>query len=209
MQKYGYIRVSSKDQNPERQIRALQDCQIPRENMYLDKLSGKDFERPAYRRLLKRLKRGDVLVIKSIDRLGRDYGEILEQWRYITKEKGACIRVIDMPLFNTDCDRENLTGIFVSDLVLQILAYVAETERNFIRQRQAEGIVAAKEKGVKFGCSKKELPEAFMQYCMMWEQGEISIREAARALHMSHATFHRRCREVIGERSDNKNERKL
>lgn len=140
MQKYGYIRVSSKDQNPERQIRALQECQISHKNMYLDKISGKDFERPAYRKMLRRLRPGDILVIKSIDRLGRDYGEILEQWRLITKEKGAFIRVIDMPLLNTDCDRENLTGVFVSDLVLQILAYVAETERNFIRQRQAEGI---------------------------------------------------------------------
>lgn len=200
MQKYGYIRVSSKDQNPERQIRALQDCQIPRENMYLDKLSGKDFERPAYRRLLKKLKPGDVLVIKSIDRLGRDYGEILEQWRLITKEKGAFIRVIDMPLLNTDYNHENLTGVFISDLVLQILAYVAETERSFIKQRQAEGIAAAKEKGVKFGCSKKELPEEFMQYCMMWEKGEISIREGARALNMSHE----RCRFIKYEISDNR-----
>lgn len=140
MQKYGYIRVSSKDQNPERQTRALQECQILQKNMYLDKMSGKDFERPAYRKMLRRLRSGDILIIKSIDRLGRDYGEILEQWHLITKEKGAFIRVIDMPLLNTDCDRENLTGVFVSDLVLQILAYVAETERNFIRQRQAEGI---------------------------------------------------------------------
>ena len=204
MQKYGYIRVSSKDQNPERQIRALRECQILQKNMYLDKMSGKDFERPAYRKMLRRLRSGDILIIKSIDRLGRDYGEILEQWRLITKEKGAFIRVIDMPLLNTDCDRENLTGVFVSDLVLQILAYVAETERNFIRQRQAEGIAAAKEKGVRFGCSKKELPEKFMQYCMMWEKGEISIREGARALNMSHATFHRRCREIIEERSNEK-----
>ena len=204
MQKYGYIRVSSKDQNPERQTRALQECQILQKNMYLDKMSGKDFERPAYRKMLRRLRSGDILVIKSIDRLGRDYGEILEQWRLITKEKGAFIRVIDMPLLNTDCDRENLTGVFVSDLVLQILAYVAETERNFIRQRQAEGIAAAKEKGVRFGCTKKELPEKFMQYCMMWEKGEISIREGARALNMSHATFHRRCREIIEERSNEK-----
>lgn len=204
MQKYGYIRVSSKDQNPERQIRALQECQILQKNMYLDKMSGKDFERPAYRKMLRRLRSGDILVIKSIDRLGRDYGEILEQWRLITKEKGAFIRVIDMPLLNTDCDRENLTGVFVSDLVLQILAYVAETERNFIRQRQAEGIAAAKEKGVRFGCTKKELPEKFMQYCMMWEKGKISIREGARALNMSHATFHRRCREIIEERSNEK-----
>ena len=204
MQKYGYIRVSSKDQNPERQIRALQECQILQKNMYLDKMSGKDFERPAYRKMLRRLRSGDILVIKSIDRLGRDYGEILEQWRLITKEKGAFIRVIDMPLLNTDCDRENLTGVFVSDLVLQILAYVAETERNFIRQRQAEGIAAAKEKGVRFGCTKKELPEKFMQYCMMWEKGEISIREGAGALNMSHATFHRRCREIIEERSNEK-----
>lgn len=182
----------------------MQECQILQKNMYLDKMSGKDFERPAYRKMLRRLRSGDILVIKSIDRLGRDYGEILEQWRLITKEKGAFIRVIDMPLLNTDCDRENLTGVFVSDLVLQILAYVAETERNFIRQRQAEGIAAAKEKGVRFGCSKKELPEKFMQYCMMWEKGEISIREGARALNMSHATFHRRCREIIDERWDNK-----
>lgn len=204
MQKYGYIRVSSKDQNPERQIRALQECQISHKNMYLDKISGKDFERPAYRKMLRRLRPGDILIIKSIDRLGRDYGEILEQWRLITKEKGAFIRVIDMPLLNTDYNHENLTGVFISDLVLQILAYVAETERSFIKQRQAEGIAAAKEKGVKFGCSKKELPEEFMQYCMMWEKGEISIREGARALNMSHATFHRRCREIIDERWDNK-----
>lgn len=139
MQKYGYIRVSAKDQNPERQIVALQECQIPEKNIYLDKLSGKDFARPAYRILLKKLRQGDSLIIKSIDRLGRDYSEILEQWRYLTKEKGVAIRVLDMPLLNTDYDRENLTGVFIADMVLQILAYVAETERSFIRQRQAEG----------------------------------------------------------------------
>lgn len=199
MQKYGYIRVSAKDQNPERQIVALQECQIPEKNIYLDKLSGKDFARPAYRRLLKKLRQGDILIIKSIDRLGRDYGEILEQWRYLTKEKGVAIRVLDMPLLNTDYDRENLTGVFIADMVLQILAYVAETERSFIRQRQAEGIAAAKAKGVKFGCPRSKLPEGFMQYYSLWEKGEISIREAAEALNMSHSTFHRRCREKMNE----------
>lgn len=140
MGKYGYIRVSTKEQNPERQFIAMQKYSIPKENIYLDKISGKDFMRPQFQKLLSNLKQGDVLIIKSIDRLGRNYSEILEQWRIITKEIVADIQVIDMPLLNTNSVHGDLTGVFISDLVLQILAYVAETERSFIRQRQAEGI---------------------------------------------------------------------
>ena len=193
MKKYGYVRVSTKDQNPERQLIALKECEVPLKNIYLDKMSGKNFERPQYMKLLKRLKKGDLLIIKSIDRLGRNYGEILEQWRRITKEIGADIQVLDMPLLNTAVSQENMTGVFISDLVLQILAYVAETERSFIKQRQAEGIAAAKARGVKFGCQKSSLPEKFDFYFEMWEKGDISTRKAAEDLHISHSTFYRRC----------------
>lgn len=195
MERYGYIRVSSKDQNPERQFLAMQEQQIAKNRIYMDQMSGQSFLRPEYVKLLKKLKKGDVIVIKSIDRLGRNYGEILEQWRKITKEIEADIQVIDMPLLNTSCSHEDLTGIFISDLVLQILAYVAETERAFIRQRQAEGIAAAKLKGVRFGCMKKELPEEFEKYCQMWNEGKISLRKAARNLQINHVTFYRRCME--------------
>lgn len=197
MKKYGYIRVSAKDQNPERQLIALKECNIPEKYIFLDRMSGKDFERPQYMRLLRCLKKGDLLVVKSIDRLGRNYSEILEQWRKITKEIGADIQVLDMPLLDTDSKQENLTGIFISDLVLQILAYVAETERSFIKQRQAEGIAAAKIRGVKFGCQKSELPDGFEQYFQMWRDGRISTRKAAEELQMSHSTFYRRCREQM------------
>ena len=193
MKKYGYVRVSTKDQNPERQLIALKECEVPLKNIYLDKMSGKNFERPQYMKLLKRLKKGDLLIIKSIDRLGRNYGEILEQWRRITKEIGADIQVLDMPLLNTAVSQENLTGVFISDLVLQILAYVAETERSFIKQRQAEGIAAAKARGVKFGCQKSSLPEKFDFYFEMWEKGDISTRKSAEDFHKSHSTFYRRC----------------
>ena len=195
MKKYGYIRVSAKDQNPDRQLIALRECDIKDKDIFLDRMSGKDFERPQYTKMLKRLKSGDLLVVKSIDRLGRNYGEILEQWRKITKEIGANIQVLDMPLLNTDSAQEKLTGVFISDLVLQILAYVAETERSLIKQRQAEGIAAAKAKGVKFGCKKCELPEQFDKYFQMWLNGEISTRKAAEELHISHSTFYRRCKE--------------
>lgn len=195
MQKYGYIRVSTKEQNPERQFMALKEFNIPESNIFLDKLSGKDFQRPEYLKLLRKIRRGDLLIIKSIDRLGRDYGEIKEQWRIITQQIGANIQVIDMPLLNTASHPEDLTGVFVADLVLQILAYVAETERSFIRQRQAEGIAAAKARGVKFGCPRMELPEDFLQYYELWHAGKLSSRQAAAALQMSHSTFYRRCRE--------------
>ena len=196
MKKYGYIRVSAKDQNPDRQLLALEEAGIKKENIYLDKMSGTDFARPAYSKMLNQLSPGDMVVIKSIDRLGRDYSEILEQWRIITKKKKADIQVLDMPLLNTFSEHEDLTGVFISDLVLQILAYVAETERAFIRQRQAEGIAAAKRKGKKFGSRRIELPEQFEKYYNLWKEGKISSREGAKALGMSHSTFYRRCKET-------------
>ena len=195
MKRYGYIRVSTKDQNPERQFIAMEKQHIEKEKIYMDKMSGHDFSRPQYVKLLRKLKKGDVIIIKSIDRLGRNYGEILEQWRRITKEIGADIQVIDMPLLNTNSFHEDLTGVFISDLVLQILAYVAETERAFIKQRQAEGIAAAKLKGVRFGCQRTKLPEEFERYFQMWNEGKISLRKAAEALQMNHTTFYRRCME--------------
>ena len=195
MEKYGYIRVSSKDQNPERQFLAMQEQQIEKSKIYMDQMSGQNFLRPEYEKLIRKIEKGDVIIIKSIDRLGRNYGEILEQWRKITKEIGADIQAIDMPLLNTSSGHEDLTGVFISDLVLQILAYVAETERAFIRQRQAEGIAAAKLKGVQFGCMKAELPEEFEKYYQMWSEGKISLRKAAEALHINHVTFYRRCME--------------
>ena len=171
------------------------NSRFQKKKIYLDKVSGQDFSRPQYVKLLKKLKKGDVIIIKSIDRLGRNYGEILEQWRKITKEIGADIQVIDMPLLNTNSFHEDLTGVFISDLVLQILAYVAETERAFIKQRQAEGIAAAKLKGVQFGCKRTELPDKFEEYYQLWRKGEISLRKAAEALRMNHTTFYRRCME--------------
>lgn len=195
MQQYGYIRVSTKEQNPERQFLAIQGRGIPRKYIYLDKMSGRDFQRTEYQKLMRKLKKGDLLVIKSIDRLGRNYGEILEQWRRITREIGADIEVLDMPLLNTAAGHDDLTGVFISDLVLQILAYVAETERAFIRSRQSEGIAAARARGVQFGRHKKEVPEEFQHYYRLWTQGEITVRQAAEKLGMSSSTFYRRCKE--------------
>lgn len=197
---YGYIRVSAKDQNPDRQIYAMNKIGIFNKNqLYIDFVSGKNFERPKYNQLLKRLKADDILVIKSIDRLGRNYSEILEQWRLLTKDLNVSIRVIDMPLLNTSSDIEGLTGRFISDIVLQILAYVAETERNFIKQRQAEGIALAKARGTHFGCKRIEL-ENETEVIGMWKNGEIKATEAAKLLKISKATFYRRCREVIKEK---------
>lgn len=195
MKKYGYVRVSTREQNLERQILAMKEEGIEDKNIYADQMSGKDFGRPKYNRLMKKLKPGDLLVIKSIDRLGRNYTEILEQWRVITKNKKANIKVIDMPLLNTETGHGDLTGVFISDLVLQILAYVAETERAFIKQRQAEGIAIAKKNGVKFGREKLDLPRNFEEYHRLWKDKKISVREAAKAVGMSTSTFYRRCRE--------------
>ena len=173
---YGYVRVSSRDQCEERQLIALGEFGVPEKNIYLDKRSGKDFERPRYKRLVRRLRPGDVVVVKSIDRLGRSYGEIQKQWRVITKEKQADIVVLDMPLLDTRQKAEDLTGTFIADLVLQILCYVAQVERENIRQRQAEGIAAARVRGVRFGRQKKPIPEEFYDLWQKFRLGEVSAR---------------------------------
>lgn len=185
---YAYIRVSSKDQNEDRQRIAMLEYGIEDGNIILDKQSGKDFSRPGYNKLVKKLKPGDTLVIKSIDRLGRNYSEILEQWRMLTSEKEVGIIVLDMPLLNTEQNRD-LTGTLISDIVLQLLSYVAETERNYIRQRQEEGIAAAKARGVKFGRRPKERPPEFYELKAKWLSGEISSRKAAMQLGIHHSTF--------------------
>ena len=185
---YGYMRVSSKDQNKDRQRLALVDFGVTQSSIYLDKQSGKDFERPAYQRLLRKLKPDDTLVIKSIDRLGRNYDEILEQWRLITKEKKAAIVVLDMPLLDTRQGRD-LTGTLIADIVLQLLSYVAQTEREFIRQRQAEGIAAAKARGVRFGRQPIERPPEYAAVRRKWLDGEITARDAGQCLGISHRTF--------------------
>lgn len=166
--KYGYVRVSAVDQNIARQLKALKE--IPKKNIYTDKQSGKDFDRPKYKSLVEKLKKGDTLFIQSIDRLGRNYDEIIKQWQYLTKEKEIDIVVIDMPLLDTRKGKD-LMGTFLSDIVLQILSFVAENERRNIKQRQAEGIALAKEKGVKFGRSEKTLPDGFNDMCELWQQG--------------------------------------
>lgn len=196
MKKYGYIRVSSKDQNINRQYSALGKYDICEQNIYIDKLTGKDFNRPAYQNLLQSLEEGDLFIVKSIDRLGRNYNEILDQWRIITKEIGADIIVIDMPLLDTRQTSKNLTGTFIADLVLQILSYVAQTEREFIRQRQAEGIAEAKAKGIRFGRERIMLPDEFEKVRLSWENGQISLREAGSILGVSHMTFFRRCKDL-------------
>jgi len=185
---YGYVRVSSRDQNEERQLIALRECEAVPDEIIVDKQSGKDFARPGYRRLMRRLKQNDTLVIKSIDRLGRNYEEILEQWRIITKEKKAQIVVLDMPLLDTRAGRD-LTGTLIADIVLQLLSYVAQTEREFIRQRQKEGIEAAKARGVHFGRTAYEKPENYEEVIAQWQQGNISGREAARMLGVSDGLF--------------------
>lgn len=192
---FGYIRVSTKEQCEERQLIALREFPVPDNKIFMDKLSGKDFNRPQYKKLLRKLKRGDILVIKSIDRLGRNYEEILNQWRIITKEKQANIVVLDMPLLDTRQSGKDLTGTFVADLVLQILSYVAQTERENIHQRQMEGIAAAKLRGVQFGRPRKPVPENFSRLKEQWEHKEISSRQAAKELHIAQDTFLRWVRE--------------
>ncbi len=185
---YGYIRVSSRDQNLDRQRIAMAQFGVEDRRVFADKQSGKDFDRPAYRRLLGKLGPGDTLVLKSIDRLGRNYEEILEQWRILTKEKGVAVVVLDMPLLDTRRDRD-LTGTLIADIVLQLLSYVAQTEREFIRQRQAEGIAAAKARGVRFGRRPLEPPEGLEAMRVAWEAGAISARGAAKRLGVSRTTF--------------------
>ncbi|MBO5127282.1 MAG: recombinase family protein [Clostridia bacterium] len=191
---YAYIRVSSREQNEDRQVIAMREFGISDNFMVIDKQSGKDFNRPGYQRLMKKIKPGDTLVIKSIDRLGRNYEEILEQWRILTKEKKADIVVLDMPLLDTRNGRD-LTGTLIADIVLQLLSYVAQTEREFIRQRQKEGVAAAKARGVRFGRERIPVPDDFPEIVAAWENGEIPVKEAARQCGMAEATFYRRLKE--------------
>lgn len=185
---YGYIRVSTKEQNEDRQLIAMRQFGVKDKHIFIDKQSGKDFNRPQYQALVSALQEGDTLVIKSIDRLGRNYEEILEQWRIITKEKKAAVVVLDMPLLDTRTGRD-LTGTLIADIVLQLLSYVAQTEREFIRQRQKEGIAAAKERGVRFGPAPMERPEQFNDCFQEWQRGNLSARAAARTLGIDHKTF--------------------
>ena len=187
---YGYVRVSTKEQNEDRQIIAMGEFGVKSECIVLDKQSGKDFDRPGYRRLVRKLKAGDTLVIKSIDRLGRNYDEILNQWRLLTKEKQVAIVVLDMPLLDTRQGRD-LTGVLIADIVLQLLSYVAQTEREFNRQRQAEGIAAAKARGVHFGRNFKDRGENYGSVMAAWKRGELSDRAAAKELGIAHGTFQR------------------
>lgn len=185
---YGYVRVSSRDQNEDRQMAAFRELLIPEKNIFMDKLSGKDFERPAYKCMLRRMKKDDLLYIKSIDRLGRNYEEILKQWRILTKEKEVDIVVLDMPLLDTRRGKD-LMGTFLSDIVLQILSFVAENERENIRQRQREGIAAAKARGVRFGRPPYPLPENFHEIRQLWLAGKITGTAAAKACNMPVSTF--------------------
>lgn len=187
-QVYAYVRVSTKEQNEDRQLIAMREFGVPEKNILIEKQSGKDFDRPIYQKLMKKLKPGDTLVIKSIDRLGRNYEEILEQWRLITKKKEAAIVVLNMPLLDTRQGRD-LTGTLIADIVLQLLSYVAQTERELIRQRQTEGIAAAKARGVKFGRSPMPRPQAFDPVFAQWKSGGISGRKAADILGVSNHTF--------------------
>ena len=185
---YGYIRVSTREQNEDRQLIAMRELSIAEGNLFMDKQSGKDFERPQYRQMVRRLKKDDLLYIKSIDRLGRNYGEILEQWRILTKEKGVDIAVLDMPLLDTRRGKD-LMGTFLSDIVLQVLSFVAENERANIRQRQAEGIAAAKARGVRFGRPPRPLPDSYHSAYRRWKAGAITGTAAARECGMALATF--------------------
>ena len=190
---FGYARVSSRDQNEERQIVALMEMGVPEGNIYVDKQSGKDFNRPQYKKLLRRVKPDDLIYIKSIDRLGRNYSEILDQWKVITKDKRVDLYVMDMPILDTRREK-NLLGTFISDLVLALLSYVAENERANIRQRQAEGIAAAKARGVHFGRRPNPLPENFYDVYQLWKMKKISVSEAAKQCGMPQTTFFERAR---------------
>lgn len=189
--KYGYIRVSAKDQNEERQLIALKELDVNLDKIFMDKQSGKDFQRPQYKKMVRELKKKDLLYIKSIDRLGRNYSEILEQWRILTKERGVDIVVLEMPLLDTRRGKD-LMGTFLSDIVLQVLSFVAENERSNIKQRQAEGIAAAKARGVQFGRPKIEIPDNFMQLVSQWENKKIRLSYVLEVCQISKATFYRR-----------------
>lgn len=191
---YGYVRVSTREQNIERQLIPLRKAGIDEQNIYIDRQSGKNFERPAYVRMMSLIQEGDLLIVKSIDRLGRNYQEIMEQWRIITKERKADICIQDMPLLDTTKTKD-LLGTFISDVVLQLLSFVAENERDNIRQRQAEGIAAAKARGVQFGKPMIPVPENFPELYRQWQAGNISIKEFARLCKMGRSTMYNRIKE--------------
>ena len=195
MKTYGYIRVSSIDQNEDRQLIAMQALSIPESQLYIDKQSGKDFDRPSYKALLRKIRAGDLLHVLSIDRLGRNYEEIQNQWRILTKEKGIDVSVIDMPLLDTRLNKD-LMGTFIADLVLQILSFVAQSEQENIRKRQAEGIAAAKARGVRFGRPIKKPPENFGVLVKQWERGNLPFEEALSLTGLTESTFYRRLREL-------------
>ncbi len=202
---YGYVRVSSTDQNEDRQVLALQQAGVADQNVFMDKQSGKDFERPNYKKLLQKLKSGDLLYVLSIDRLGRNYNEILKQWRILTKEMDVDICVLDMPLLDTR-NGKDLMGTFIADIVLQILSFVAQNERENIRKRQAECIAAARRKGVKFGRPEVVVPDNFGETVKLWKKGQITFNEALQRTKMKEATFYRRLREYrLLEKKDEKN----
>jgi len=192
---YGYARVSTSEQNEDRQLLALQELDIDPHSIYLDKQSGKDFHRPAYRSLVEALHAGDLLYVQSIDRLGRNYEEIQNQWRVLTKEKGIDIAVLDMPLLDTRCGKD-LMGTFIADLVLQILSFVAQSEREAISKRQAEGIAAAKLRGVRFGRPKKPTPDDFARLVKQWRKRKLTMRELLDICNLSESTVYRRLREL-------------
>ena len=192
---YGYIRVSSRNQKEDRQMIALCEVGVPEDNIYMDKQSGKDFDRPQYKKMLRKMKKDDLLYIKSIDRLGRNYEEILQQWRVLTKKKGIDIAVLDMPLLDTRRGKD-LMGTFLSDIVLQVLSFVAENEHTSIRQRQAEGIAAAKAKGVKFGRPPMPLPDNFHEVHRAWRNKKLTLRQAAAACNMPAGTFYGKARKI-------------
>ena len=191
---YGYVRVSSIDQNEDRQLVVMDDNNVPKNNVYIDKQSGKDFDRPQYQKLVRKLKLGDLLYILSIDRLGRNYEDIQKQWRILTKDIGIDICVVDMPLLDTR-NGKDLMGTFIADLVLQILSFVAQSERENIKKRQAQGIAAAKAKGVRFGRPEIPTPEGFNKYVKKWESGEITTSEVLKLTNLSKSTFYRKVRE--------------
>jgi DNA invertase Pin-like site-specific DNA recombinase len=191
MTAYGYVRVSTRDQNEYRQTDAFREYGIPKKNIYTEKISGKDFERPEYMKMIRKLKKGDVLILHSIDRLGRNYKEVLEQWRIITKDKGADIRVLDMPLLDTT-KAKDLLGTFIADLVLQLFSFIAENERAAIRRRQAEGIASAKARGVKFGRPINPVPDDFYKLCDCWLSGGITLQEVSQKAGMPRSTFYRK-----------------
>ena len=195
---YGYVRVSSTDQNEDRHMMALNKVNVPEKNIYMDKLSGKDFNSPQYKKLVRKLKPGDLLYVLSIDRLGRNYEEIQNQWRILTKEIGIDICVLDMPLLDTR-NGKDLMGTFIADLVLQILSFVAQSERENIRKRQQEGIAAAKAKGVKFGRPRVGMPENFDEICRKWRYGMITTEQAAQQCGVSRSTLYKRYHELIGD----------